>query len=526
MRHRPLAHEPSRAIGHRTRSGGDGGYVLATMGLVLIPLMLFTAFAVDVGGWYARGAKLQRAADAAALAGAARMPDFNAAEAQALVAAQLNGVVDNATIDIDVNQGSNDRQLRVTITDRNVQRFLSSIVLQNMTIKRSSIAEFVLPVPLGSPDYYFGSDPFPVGPFTEPGLWGNIHGEQTDNQKGDRYAAGCRNTGEAGCATKNTEHVGSYLYSIDVPAGSPTIDVEIFDAGIFERQNEQTETGDTNYGTQTAQTTTWELFHRDNTPIDASDNIELHTMASGGPSAERCSTDPGRWVIPQGANYGATPTAAQAAVATTYRQKWVRICRKTSAQPGRYYLRVTSSGNGNSANRYSVRVRSSSATKPRLSAYQNMSMFNNDLGSNPSFYLAQVDPVHKGKTLIVNLYDPGEIGVPNARMVVQKPHATTTAVISTSCKVSVYNNPTDNDPVNATPTTYSPCSIPTTNGTGGGLYAGRLLKIEVDLGTTYTCATCWWKVTYDLGANPLGNPADTTTWSAAIKGDPVHLINE
>ena len=30
----------------------------------------------------------------------------------------------------------------------------------------------------------------------------------------------------------------------------------------------------------------------------------------------------------------------------------------------------------------------------------------------------------------------------------------------------------------------------------------------------------------DLGASPAGSPADTTTWSAAIKGDPVHLVNE
>ncbi|MBV9953087.1 MAG: hypothetical protein JO291_14135, partial [Acidimicrobiia bacterium] len=39
--------------------------------LLLIPLLAFAGLAVDVGSWYARGQQLQRAADAAALAGAA-----------------------------------------------------------------------------------------------------------------------------------------------------------------------------------------------------------------------------------------------------------------------------------------------------------------------------------------------------------------------------------------------------------------------------------------------------------------------
>ena len=42
----------------------------------------------------------------------------------------------------------------------------------------------------------------------------------------------------------------------------------------------------------------------------------------------------------------------------------------------------------------------------------------------------------------------------------------------------------------------------------------------------YDCSFCWWKIKYDLGSTPSGSPADTTTWSAAIKGDPVHLVNE
>jgi hypothetical protein len=137
--------------------------------------------------------------------------------------------------------------------------------------------------------------------------------------------------------------------------------------------------------------------------------------------------------------------------------------------------------------------------------------------------------VHAGKAFIINLYDPGEIGVPNAEMQIERPNATGTGVtIAPKCKLSVYTNPTDATP--ASTQTRTPCSIPTVNSDGTAKFDGDLLKFEIvlsitDLGVAYTCQTCWWKVRYELNGGS-GSPADTTTWSASIKGDPVHLINE
>ncbi len=54
----------------------DGGYILVTLGLMIIPLMAFAALAVDVGSWYARTTELQKAADSAALAGVIWAPDY------------------------------------------------------------------------------------------------------------------------------------------------------------------------------------------------------------------------------------------------------------------------------------------------------------------------------------------------------------------------------------------------------------------------------------------------------------------
>jgi hypothetical protein len=467
--------------------------------LLLIPLLAFAGLAVDVGSWYARGQQLQRAADAAALAGAALMPDFPAAQAEAITTARKNGFVSGGSITVSVVQ-RDERRIAVTIRDANVTRYFSSLFLSNESIARTATAEFVLPVPLGSPDNYFGNDPVTPPSAGQPGLWGNIHGSATDDVKGDRYAAGCRNASD--CNPKNnSEYRGSYVYSIDVPSGAGTSSIQIYDAGLYDRgSNEQVETGDRKYGTAGV-TTTWRLLGPDLTLLDYSDAAP----------ATGCTVLPNQTT-------GGQIVLAQEQDAATYKNKWATICSVTT--PGRYWLLVSTSGAGDGANRYSLKVTSTGASQATLSAYRDMSMFNNQLTVNPTFYLAKVDPIHKGKTFLVSLYDPGEINVIGAKMQVLDPSG---SVVS-SCKVSVFANPTD---TSATSTnTLSPCSIPTTNSDGSAKYNGQLLSISIQIPTSYSCSFCWWKIKYDLGASPSGSPADTTTWSAAIKGDPVHLVNE
>ena len=60
-------HRPARSTGHgsRRRVRGEKGYALVLTALMLLPLLAFTGFATDVGAWYARASRIQRAADAA-----------------------------------------------------------------------------------------------------------------------------------------------------------------------------------------------------------------------------------------------------------------------------------------------------------------------------------------------------------------------------------------------------------------------------------------------------------------------------
>ena len=97
--------------------------------------------------------------------------------------------------------------------------------------------------------------------------------------------------------------------------------------------------------------------------------------------------------------------------------------------------------------------------------------------------------------------------------------------VATSCKLSKFTNPTDSAAYQVI--TLSPCSIPTTNSTGGALYNGQLLTIDIKIPATYTLhVSAGGRSATTSAPAPTGSPADTTTWSAAIKGDPVHLVNE
>ena len=169
---------------NRRRIRGEKGYALILAALLLLPLLAFTGFATDVGAWYARASRIQRAADAAALAGVVWMPDLAQARTVALATAQRNGFVngqDDITITVSPSAGST-RKLRVVIQDAKADQFFSSLFMGDVAITRAATAEYILPVPLGSPLNRFGNDP---AAGVTPNFWASISGPFTDYNNGD-----------------------------------------------------------------------------------------------------------------------------------------------------------------------------------------------------------------------------------------------------------------------------------------------------------------------------------------------------
>lgn len=160
---------------------GQRGQVLVVFAGALVALMMLAALVVDIGWYWSNGLKLQRAADAAALAGAVYLPDnFSGpapnAQTAALAAARRNGYIPDAnTIVTSWVDTNNPRQLDVSISAKVGTFFMKVAGIQTLDEARSSKAEFVLPVPMGSPQNYYGLGTFlkmvsTSTPYTSAGL--------------------------------------------------------------------------------------------------------------------------------------------------------------------------------------------------------------------------------------------------------------------------------------------------------------------------------------------------------------------
>lgn len=497
MRPRKGIHgSPRPGIARRGSKRREAGFVLIVQTLMLGVLMTMTALAVDVGSFYSRAAEVQKASDAAALAAVVWMPDdVPSATSAARDAAGRNGFangVKGVTVNVSTVAG-NPRQVRVTITDPNVPTLFGKLVMDKISITRDSVAEYVLAVPLGSPDAAFGNANLGA---SAPNFWAAINAPYTAKSQGDPFATRCTNsTSASSCQSVNGEYrTSGYLYAVEVPAGAAgrTLTVEIFDAPFNNRGNISTETGDFQW-VSGGLPLSYELYEADSTPLDNADNPTL----SG-----RCSTGPGRQTYAAGA--GGTSN------------QWSTLCTFTVVRTGVYPLRVRSaitgatSETGHATASYSLRSSlSGGGSQPRLYGIGDMSIIT-QAGGASEFYLAEVQPVHAGKTFEIELFDPGDGASGTYDLEILKPDGTTA-----NCR---YTN------TSGVFGTTGTCKIRTRDAAAAtpNKYNGLWLTVRVDLPADYACMSCWWKVRYTFSSG--SQPTDRTTWRANILGDPVHLV--
>ena len=171
-----------RIHAHRNASRGQVLVIFAGAAFVLIALM---ALVIDVSWYWANTLKVQRAADAAALAGAVWLPgDAVTAASTARTEAKKNGYTDGSGgVTVTPTQDTSDpRQLDVSVSAPVGTFFMRIIGINSINATRTSKGLYVLPVPMGSPlayygvgDYYVFTAPPPVtstAPFSYSGDWG------------------------------------------------------------------------------------------------------------------------------------------------------------------------------------------------------------------------------------------------------------------------------------------------------------------------------------------------------------------
>jgi hypothetical protein len=503
----------------RSRRGAhdEDGFFVAIVALATTVLVLSAAFVVDVGSWYSRAAQIQRGADAASLAGVVWMPDFPTAQSVALSAAARNGFVPSPRISIAVSPDpGSTRRLVVSITDTQAPQTFSGMFRASESISRRSTAEYVLPVPLGSPKNTFGTGDLLAGSNRE-NFWAAVNGYCAGHESGDlklaRNESYSTSTGAAaqcnnGSAQTPDYDPAGYLYAVELPQDQTALHLEVYDGGY----NTAGASADTAVTSEAqAVTTVFQVFGADNTPLDTGDNPLLSTTT----------------------------------IATNdllHKNLWMPLYTWVNPTAGTYYVRIKTpaeTAESRASNGFGLRAYTGalfgtcttiagqtgySASCPQVHGIGDMSIYANlggSSGATATFYLAQVEPVHAGKTMQITLFDAGE----------------------GAQKIEVL------DP-NGNPATFTwstPCNPPTpptggcsgsnvtslnVSGTGTQPYTGlqstsryndRRMTLDIKLPPDYTTrygTKVWWQIRYTVGTTPT----DRTTWSVNILGDPVHLV--
>ena len=497
----------------------DRGAILPFVALLLVLLLGLASFAVDLGWFYLNSVRIQRAAESAALAGVIHMPQAYATKAEptALQVAATNGYVDGADgASITVVDGltwGEPNQIEVEISDTVDTFLLRALGRPSQTITRSAVAEYVPPLPLGSPQSQFGNscDPNEPGCTGQPNFWANIHGKYTDTRMGDAHSSYCEDgtgNGSTGC-TKNVSwrdpatstRGGGYLYGIEATAGNAFsiqfLDIVHHNISGGATTNDNWRTGDRGceaWGDSSAncgQTVRTTLYAPDPSPLNLNGNVAL-CVKDWPPAPQVPESDPYVWEAP-----------------------W---CTTTPPADGLYVLQIEvlnpppAFAGWSGLNRYSVRATGGA----RLYGLGDMSLYNNATGTISDFYMAEVSDIYSGKTFVLELYDPGEAN-PGGWVEVLAPNGAGSWINYNSCKMSVRSSEAASW---GSTTTLSPCRFFANNDGGSNDYNGDWIKLEMDL-NSYTCgADCWWKLNYDYP----NNVNDTTTWKAYIVGNPVHLL--
>ncbi len=234
----------------------EGGYLTILVAFLVSSGLLMGALAisVDTSRWYDELNRVQKAADAAALAAVPYMPfDLTNATLKAKEVAKRNGYDDaSPNVVVTVQTGDLASQLKVTISSKIKNSFGQAIGFGHQTLTRTATADYKGPAPMGSPCNTFGNEPnggsagsslTPTGtaqgttPFPNcsrnPTFWGVLEGPETGKVQGDRYQTrNCETTGVDGCSGTTNSEYGPKLSATSTTAFGYTFVVKVQPAAV------------------------------------------------------------------------------------------------------------------------------------------------------------------------------------------------------------------------------------------------------------------------------------------------------
>ncbi|HEY4634785.1 MAG TPA: hypothetical protein VIH00_12790, partial [Candidatus Limnocylindrales bacterium] len=363
------------------------------------------------------------------------------------------------------------------------------------------------------------------------GFWATMLTQGADDVNGDAYLP----ANEQGGGDSNPEYSPSkyYDYAVEMPSvanGSVYIYDPVFCATA---SNGQYGTGDRWFGSATPTSSFFELWDTRNTPYDLGDDLRVDPSGDdnlfrriqasdeslNGPSVGGSTAD-----CEQGAtsNQGDGrywhlrwwPLATGLPGGTTYR------VRTSTTDPNSPSDQASANGENSFA------IWASAGKVFGIGAMQSFSPLPG--AATSEFYLAQIDAVHAGKTVVISLWDPGDTGSLTGSLAIRVPGSG--GYSSTSLTYTASKGTTNSNASNCNGTSGSGTAINTHSG-GSQRFNGCWVTIEIAIPVTYTAPTPpgetepgWWKIAYTMSGSSSDTSLDVTTWQVAIRGNPVHLV--
>jgi Putative Flp pilus-assembly TadE/G-like len=588
------------------------GQVLAIFVMSIFVLIGFVAIVIDVSWYWSNTLRVQRAADAAALAGAVDLPakpggagvlTLGTGTGDAYAEAAKNGYTNGAggVIVTPVQDPGNADQMDVSISAPVNTFFMRVFGISTITATRASKALFTLPVPMGSPENYYGvfgpvrsattftygtpitttynntydllgpGAPCPNGaancflgyPYhgisgqtlNDRGFWATMNTEGAANVNGDAYQPFYDTVGST--AAKTCPAAGKacydafnyYNYAISMPPNTTGGYVYVFDP-VFCATDLSDGTGDRWFDNDTDKVSSWyELFSDpNNTPYDLTDDS---LVVSSGTKFQDIAASDSKMGGPGTGNECMQKTTAYGD-GRDYHDAWYLLNPSNPLTGGAngtvYRLHTTSSvpsgqsdsfsqKNADGEQSFAVFAKDTEGTcstvsgvttctnEPSVYGLGAMQMFtplSSSGGTTSSeFYLAQVPAFYAGKTLEVNLWDPGDTSPLSANVAIEIPTAAGWSPISMTW--TAVKGTTNSNAVNCSQSS-SGMSIVTATPTSQ--FNGCWLTVDVAIPGSpspyQALQNGWWKIKYTMTGN--GTSSDVTTWTAAILGNPVHLV--